>query len=249
MSFGTCKFCNQAKELVRAHIIPNCFCLKAKGNSKQLWEAKQNDDRAVQYWQNGVWDDSILCSNCDNGFSQWDAYGFEILGTPPGNNDLPRNDSEWKCFILRNIDYVLMKLFILSVLWRASVSSRPFFAKVRLGPHESTIADMLRDRNPGSYDEYSVVLGRLVCQQVPNAMFAPCPRRSPEGVNFNLLFLPSLRIMVKTDRRPLPYPLEPIVLKPQPENIAVPLTLHSSEIATLIQAAEIFRSLSKRPTS
>jgi hypothetical protein len=241
MSIGTCKFCTQAKELVKAHIIPKSFCLKAKGDSKDLWEARQNDHRAVQYWQNGVWDDSILCGTCDNGFSQWDAYGFEILGTPPGNDDLPQNDSELQCFVLRNIDYVLMKLFILSVLWRASVSSRPFFARVRLGPHESTIAHMLRNRNPGSYDEYSVVLGRLVHQQVPNAMFAPYPQRSPEGVNFNMLFFPSLKIMVKTDHRPLPQSLEPVVLKPRPENMAVPLTLHSGDTATLARAAGIFR--------
>jgi hypothetical protein len=241
MSFGTCKFCKQPKELAKAHIVPQCFCLRAKGDSKQLLEVRRDDATDVKFWQSGVVDDSILCSTCDNSFSQWDEYGFRILGTPPGNNDLPRNDSELQCFLLRDIDYERMKLFVLSVLWRASVSIRPFFTQIRLGPHEDRIATMIKNRNPGNYDDYSVVLGRLVCQQFPNAMFAPHPQRTPEGVNFNLLFLPSMRIMVKTDHRPLPLQLEPVVLKPRPENIAVPLTLHSGEIATLGRADAILR--------
>jgi len=240
MRFGTCKFCNQTKKLVKAHIIPRSFCLQNKGDSKQLLEARTNDPRAVKFWQSGVVDDFILCRTCDNSFSQWDDYGFKILGTPPGSNHLPRNQSELQCFILRDIDYASIKLFVLSVLWRASVSTLPFFAKIRLGPHEQTIAGMLRNRNPGTYDQYSVVLFRLVCQQVPSVVFAPYAQKSPESVNFNMLFLPSIKIMVKTDHRPLPPPLAPVVLKQQPVNVAVPLTLHSNEIATLGRAAKIF---------
>jgi len=241
MSVGTCKLCKLDKKLAKAHIIPRSFCLRAKGDSNQLLEARQHDVKDVEDWQNGIWDDQILCETCDGGFSSWDGYAFELLGNPPGNDKLPQNDSEMLAFIIKDIDYGLLKLFILSVLWRASVSSLPFFSKIQLGKYESIIADMIRSQNPGSYDQFPIGLGRLVGQRYPNAMFAPYQQRTPEGINFNVLFLPSIKIMVKVDQRPLPQILETVVLRQQPENVVVPMTLHKNEILTLHEGAEIFR--------
>jgi hypothetical protein len=241
MSVGTCKLCKQVKEFARAHIIPRSFCLLAKGGSKQLRETRQHVVKDVKDWQNGVWDDQILCEACERGFSSWDSYGFDVLGNPLGNDALPQNESETQAFVMKDIVYSRLKLFVLSVLWRASVSDQPFFSRIQLGKHGSIIADMIRSRNPGGYDEFPMVLGRLVRQRVPNAMFAPYRQRTPEGINFNVLFLPSIKIMVKVDQRPLPQILEPVVLRQQPENVVVPMTLHRNEVLTLCECAEIFR--------
>ena len=40
-------------------------------------------------------------------------------------------------------EYQALKLFALSVLWRAHTSTRQEFAKVNLGPHEPIIKDFL----------------------------------------------------------------------------------------------------------
>ena len=122
------------------------------------------------------------------------------------------------------------------------MSSKPFFSRIQLGKHEATIGDMIQKKNAGSYDQFPVVIGRLVCQRFPNAVFPPRKERSPEGVNFNLLFFPSIKIMVKVDHRPLPQILEHVVLKPQRENLAMPFPLHQGEILALQEGAEIFRS-------
>jgi hypothetical protein len=246
MSVGTCKLCKQVKRFAKAHIIPRSFFLGARGGSKHWSEARQGDAMPVAIWQNGVWDEAILCTDCDNSFSPWDDYGFKVLGNPPGNDLFPKDDSDVQPFVLKDIDYGRLKLFVLSVLWRASVSSKPFFARIQLGKHEATIADMIQKKNPGSCDQFPVVIGRLVCQQFPNAVFPPRNQRSPEGVNFNLLFLPSIKIMVKVDRRPLPQALEPIILKPQRENLAMPFPLHVGEILALQDGAETFRTRASR---
>lgn len=241
MGVGTCKLCKQVKKLVKAHISPRSFSLRAKGGSKQLLEARQHDVKNVEDWQNGIWDDQILCEACEGGFSSWDGYGFEVLGNPPGNDALPQNDSEVQAYIIKDIDYGRLKLFVLSVLWRASVSNLPFFSRIQLAKHETIIADMIRNQNPGGHDEFPMVLGRLVGQHFPNATFAPYRQRTPEGINFNVLFLPSIKIMVKVDQRPLPQILETVVLRQHPENVVVPMTLHSNEVLMLRNGAEIFR--------
>jgi hypothetical protein len=247
MKPGTCKLCSQVKELVRAHIIPRSFSLGAKGQSKQLLEARQHDTKDVQLWQNGVWDDEILCEDCEGRFGSWDDYGFQVLGNPPGNDVLPRNGSEMQAFVIKDVDYSRLKLFVLGVLWRASASSQPFFGRIQLGKHEPRIADMIRSQDAGPYDEFPVVLARLVGQRWPNATYAPYRQRTPEGLNFNILFLPSIKIMVKVDRRLLPPTLEPVVLKPQPENVVWPMRLHSNEVRTLGESAEIFRRWRSKP--
>ena len=104
MSVGTCKLCKQVKKLVKAHIIPRSFFLgKARGDSKHWLEARQHDIKAVKFLQNGGWDKTILCEDCDNSFSPWDDYGFKVLENPPGNNALPKNNSEVETFILHDI--------------------------------------------------------------------------------------------------------------------------------------------------
>ena len=241
MKTGTCRLCNQVRQLVIAHIIPRSFSLRAKGQSKQLIEAREHDMKDVQYWQNGVSDDQILCEGCERTFQSWDDYGFQVLGNPPGNDAFPRDDSEVQAFVIKNTDYSRLKLFVLSVLWRASVSKEPFFARVQLGKHEPIIADMIRNQNPGGFDEFPVVLARLVGQPLPNATYAPYRQRSPEGVNFNILFLPSIKIMVKVDSRPLPQILELVALRQQVENVVLPMKLHNNEVVTLREGAEIFR--------
>ena len=232
MSFDACKLCAQVKRLVKAHIIPRSFNLRSKGHSTHLIEARQNDDRDVQNWQNGIWDDHILCEACENSFSTWDGYGFQILGNPPGSTSLPRDDTEVQKFVINDIDYDQFKLFALSLLWRASVSSLPFFSKIRLGAHEAIIADMIRNKDSGSYDQFAVILARLVDQRFPNIMIAPYQQRTPEGIKFCILSLPSVKLMIKVDQRSVLQALQ-IVLRDQHENIALPLRLHENDNAAI----------------
>jgi hypothetical protein len=247
MKTGVCRFCGHRKELAQAHIIPRSFFLLNKGDSKHFTEARQYDDRMVKNWQNGVWDDGILCSDCDNGFSSWEKHGIAMLSKPPGTNALPENDSELESFVLHGADYAQLKLFVLTMLWRASISTQPFFAKIELGKHEATIVEMLRNKDPGSPHDFAVVVHKLVGLSYPRAVFAPCTQRSPEGINFALVFLPSLKIVIKVDRRPTPQILEPLVLKPDSEIIAWPMLLQRNELQALNTASNIFREwLSRR---
>lgn len=241
MSVGTCLLCKKTKDLVKSHIIPRSFCLHAKGGSKNLVEARDYDSKHIHNWQNGMWDHNILCESCEGSFSSWDKYGFSVLGNRPGGNSLPKTASETDAFILKDVDYDRLKLFVLGVLWRASVTKLAFFSKISLGIHEADVADMIRMQNPGRYDQFAVVIGRLVAQRFPNVVIAPYRQRTPEGVNFSLLFLPCVKIMVKVDGRPLPSILEPVVLRRQPENLLVPMPLHAQDIQTICRGAEILR--------
>jgi len=53
-----------------------------------------------------------------------------------------------------------MKLFEMSILWRACVSSHPVFSRVQLGPHEARLRAMLLAEDPGEPEHYG-------CLQTP----------------------------------------------------------------------------------
>ena len=52
------------------------------------------------------------------------------------------------------VEYEPFKLFHLSVLFRASVSTLPTFADVSLGPHEERLRNLLLARRAGPEDQF-----------------------------------------------------------------------------------------------
>lgn len=237
---GTCKLCHQERELIKAHIIPRSFFHAIKGNSKQLLAALTREKKPVEYFQNGIWDPSILCAECECRFCSWDTYGFDVLGNPPGNNTSPMSDADVAPFVLKGINYRELKLFVLSVLWRASVTKHAFFDGVDLGEHEPKIAEMIRSSDPKSAEVYSVIIGRMVEQKYDKTIFPPWQVEIGNN-SFCVLYLPCLKIHVKLDRNPLPEPLRIAVLQDRDENIALPMHLQRAEKLFLDKARQTFK--------
>ncbi|MBZ0103567.1 MAG: hypothetical protein K8I65_15525 [Thermoanaerobaculia bacterium] len=67
-------------------------------------------------------------------------------------------DLGYEATLLEGFDYPTLKLFLLSILWRAGVSSRGEFRQVELGPHEEQLRRILLERNPGSVGDYTCLL-------------------------------------------------------------------------------------------
>lgn len=62
-------------------------------------------------------------------------------------------------------DYRTFKLFHLSILFKASVSSHSTFRAVSLGKHEGRIREMLLAKNPGRAGEYPILAFAVVGAQ------------------------------------------------------------------------------------
>ena len=57
-------------------------------------------------------------------------------------------------------DYHLLKLFAISLLWRASTTKLVFFNGVNVGErHEQKLREHILNNDPGTLDDYTVVLG------------------------------------------------------------------------------------------
>ena len=100
----------------------------------------------------GEYETEILCKECDNNLlGKFESYAKMVLYG--GKVDVRFKNLRFPDGLeftqVENIDYTKFKLFLLSLLWRASISSRPFFNTVQLGPYEEMIRRMIIEGNPG----------------------------------------------------------------------------------------------------
>ena len=131
-----CKFCRQERKLVEAHVIPRSFFEIDPANPPRL--ASNKDGVFPKRSPAGMYDTQLVCEDCERMFSPFDDYAQRLL---VANREAakPIYDGEQPiAYIYEAYDYQKLKLFFLSLLWRASESSHNFYRRIKLGPHERT---------------------------------------------------------------------------------------------------------------
>ena len=218
-----CNLCHSLyPKLANAHIIPKSFF---NLSSKSPWGiCEENGYYQVITVDKGVWnskrsptgiyDPKIVCSECEKRFDQADDHGYKILSEAFKKKKLVYSlYNKQPLYLIENVNYHKLKLFFLSMLWRAHASSYSFFLSVDLGIHETILRSyILQDKVP-SQDEYEVI---LFCQtDFPYSPMGFQPSKiNDEGVDFYLFHLPpSFTVLIKIDKQPLPKKYKQFVLK------------------------------------
>ncbi|MCH8304251.1 MAG: hypothetical protein IIB94_03875 [Candidatus Marinimicrobia bacterium] len=162
-----CKLCLEEKPLLKkSHIIPNFMYKGLFTDDHKLFVVSSDDPSNARYTFTGEYEGNILCKECDNSIiGGYENYAHTVLY---GGKNLKEDQYPYvQNMVTRgginllysiNIDYAKFKLFLLSFLWKSSISSRPFFNLVNLGKHEEPIRQMLIERNPGESDTYPCML-------------------------------------------------------------------------------------------
>ena len=136
-------------------------------------------------------------------------YGFKVLGHP----DLSRPIlSYWtagnvEAYRIVGCDTDKLRKFILSVLWRASVSSLDFYDYVQLGAFEDEIVGKIFSPDPLLWDEFSMIISKIdedALGPYSNILFPPLPHRDVTGLQCYSLYFPGVKICIKMDNRPTP---------------------------------------------
>jgi hypothetical protein len=182
---GVCRLCLQQRELQLSHIKPE-FVYGSLYDEKHRLDvfdlergAQPRDITPARKPQKGV-REPLLCKECEGRFNRWETYTSELLyGRPKGTGILSTRTSSVP------VDSASLKLFVMSVVWRASVSSEPFFQYVKLGPtHEERLRVMLLSADPGAPIDYGITIvmeSALPFELVEQAMVSPeCIRQGSE---------------------------------------------------------------------
>jgi hypothetical protein len=148
---AACSLCGSYSELRDSHIIPEFMYASLYDDKHKMVSYRYGEHRITkQPLQKGLWE-PLLCGECEGylnrNFEQPNIERWTRLSEIP-----PRKDGATVSIV--NGDYTSFKLLLLSILWRASVAARPEFHKVRLGPHEDRIRQMLLSLEPGEETQY-----------------------------------------------------------------------------------------------
>lgn len=170
-----CRLCGEEKSLRRSHIIPAFFrddsgLMYPTGESRNLQPftqpihthpGKRFDRKQVGYWEkrHGI-TEHLLCDDCGQYMSRLEDYVKRLFygDSTPIRFQLPLLETP-----LFTADYKKLKLFQLSILWRAAEAKGEFFSAVTVTDfHRARLREMLLNRDPGHEDQYCCTLMRLV---------------------------------------------------------------------------------------
>jgi hypothetical protein len=205
----TCKLCGLEKKLIEAHVIPRSFHRIDPDDKTPTRLVTSVEGRYTQKVPKGVYDDSIVCEDCERRFSSWDDYGDEIFLKSWGKFEKIMHGDEEIGYGLPEYDYPRLKMFFLSVLWRASVSNHVMFANVDLGPRELILRESIWNSDPGDVDHFGVVLQAFDSTNV--GILNPHSERF-SGVRFCRFYLAHVLAFIKVDSRRFEDPFRSMAL-------------------------------------
>jgi len=201
----TCKLTGIRGPGVKAHIIPRSFYNFNKLDHKPAKMVRLSGDfTQISNSPVGEYDSTIVTAEGEAYFSQPDTYAWEYLVCRGQDGKLYHDGMNPLCIEISEFDYPKLKMFFLSLLWRAGVTRRHLFRHVQLGPHEDRIREMILHKDPGDPHEYAVTLG--IHRDTPPyglPMLEPTPLRDDEaGIRYYRFSLGHLIACIKVDKRP-----------------------------------------------
>ena len=167
MKKGTCKLCGQHKNLLKkSHIYPSFICKGVFDRTNRTILASLKGNRGPKFYQTGFYDKNVLCEHCDNVIiGRLERYAASVLPPPTPcslmNVRTQVENDQLTTLHFSSIDYKQLKLFVLSLLWRAHHSQNEFFQKVHIPTHEPILRQMILACEPGADTEYEMSIVRI----------------------------------------------------------------------------------------
>lgn len=155
--YVTCKLCQKEKDLKNSHIIPEFIYSSLYDEKHRFHEISDDENKKNKMPQKGI-RERLLCFECEQHLSKYERYASLVLNG--GYSLTVRN--EGRLIHLGNVQYSKFKLFALSILWRAGVSSLDVFNQVKLGPHEEKLRLMVLNDDPGAEYKYPFILSPII---------------------------------------------------------------------------------------
>lgn len=195
--------------LCKAHIIPRGFAKDVqRGGDPNLRLTPDGSSRAKPPL--GDYDTTILCGDCDRLLGQLDQYALETFKRL---DDVPRRIGQM--IQLPGVDGDRVAQFVLSVIWRASISRREPYTKISLGPYEARAGEVSFGRTAvAALPEYELLAFRYHSNDRfdPRRFYSAPTHEKSEGMNMVSIALAGVRLMAKIDKRALHETVRPMVV-------------------------------------
>ncbi len=164
-----CRLCllpvSEVGELKLSHIVSECFFTPIYDDKHRFVAISEENAGRLKYEQKG-YRERLLCSNCENKLSRWENNSkkdFKDMSLKQYKHlDFITSPSPHDFLCVSNISHDYMKKFVLSVIWRMSLSSISEFSEYSLGEkHSENIRRILdNDEELDTYD-YPILIHQV----------------------------------------------------------------------------------------
>lgn len=218
-----CKLCGEAKKLGKSHVIPAAFFKAFIEEKKAAMIVSGTPGQFPKRSRDGVYDQTILCHECEKCFQLYDEYAAKIFVNQSDRYFRPVETLKGAIgFQADDIDQKLLLRFLISVLWRASVSSDDFFSRVDLGPYESIAAQVIQQPELDIPPSFGACLSRWEDNNVVEHQIIMDPfREKLGGVNAYRLYLGQFVAYVRVDRQNFGAPFNKFALLSNPQVLVI----------------------------
>ncbi len=208
-----CKLCLQDKRLCnKSHIIPDFMHQELFDEKHRMVKFTTLMPGSDSVAQSGEHESDILCEDCDNrvigsleNYASKVLYGGQI-SVKQVNYKLP-DGLEFSQ--VDGLDYKKFKLFLLSLLWRASISGKDFFRNVSLGPYEEKIRQMIINDDAGPEEKFPCILLTYRNTKLPEKIImAPKKIRLNNKIGYTFLIAGILYIFIVSEKEETDWILE-----------------------------------------
>jgi hypothetical protein len=205
MKIGTCQLCLKQEELAFSHIYPEFFYKGTYDDSHRFISVTSHPRHHVKPFQKGF-REHLLCKNCEGQFSRYESYAATLL------RQISKLDTNGKRHLsIPQFDYVIFKLFALSVIWRCHITSLHTFQSVKLGSHAKRIRQMLLAEDSRKPNQYGIVLVKIAGVAMADRVLLPPGKTSFGGLpayfatalGYKWIFIMSNPFQIKDEHYPV----------------------------------------------
>jgi len=172
-----CRLCNENKPIRESHIFPEWLYKPLYDDDHRFFVLSTDANKRRCTRPKGIYE-RLLCDECEQKFSKWEGYARDVF-----HNLSLKVIEDDRAVVFSGLKYTPFKLFQMSLIWRASIASRPEMHKIDLGPHAEKIRKMLFEDCPGEVYEYGSILMLPALSHELMQQFVYPPERLPTKID------------------------------------------------------------------
>lgn len=197
-----CRLClEKTEKLVDSHIIAQSIhALSIRPDNPTGAKLVYSNDIYPKSSKTGIYD-QFLCSSCENIFQKWEGHALEFF-RQTYKISIPTNSTHIK---LDNFDYSNLKLFFMSILWKADTSKNDFYRQVNIGKkHHEILREFIKNQTQINWQNYAIFMERFNSNR-PAASIMRSPQKSKmEDITFYTFYMAAFKVHIKCDSREIP---------------------------------------------
>ena len=157
-----CKLCGEASELQNSHIIPEFLYTKIYTKKHNFLPINSSTNNKLKFEQKG-YREYMLCKLCETKISRWESYLKKTLEefVEPTNSNI--NIIRIEGFqLVSGLNYLFLKLAIVSISWRLSIACAAQFSEYKLGLYQYKLREVLQNPSNLALSSYPTSISKAL---------------------------------------------------------------------------------------